>query len=83
MLTADQWEAMHRLFQPESLSFDTSQELELIRLKAAYFIKRLNEVFEPCGTGWPYAQAPAWRSISRMMVRRSPLKSPSNTVETL
>ena len=58
LLTADQWEALNGLFPPESLSVDTSQELELISIKAVYVIERLNDVFEPCGIGWRYAHSP-------------------------
>jgi hypothetical protein len=43
---------------PGVLNGDTDQGFELIRIKAAYVIERLNEVFGPCGIGWRYAHSP-------------------------
>lgn len=58
LLTADQWEALHAPFPPESLSADTSRGFELTSIKAAYVIERLNEVLGPCGIGWRYVHSP-------------------------
>jgi hypothetical protein len=58
MLTQGQIQALKAPFPPEALSSDTGRGFELTRIKAAYIIERLNQVFSPCGTGWCHAHSP-------------------------
>jgi hypothetical protein len=61
MLTQEQIQAIKAPFPPEALSADTSRGFELTSIKAAQapaVIKRLNEVFGPCGIGWRYVHSP-------------------------
>jgi len=61
MLTQDQIQALKAPFPSEALSRDTSRGFELTSIKAAQapaVIKRLNDVFGPCGVGWRYVHSP-------------------------
>jgi hypothetical protein len=57
MLTQEQMQKLRARFPPEAPKPDTSRGFELTSMKAAYVIKRLNDVFGPCGIGWRYVHS--------------------------
>jgi hypothetical protein len=55
-------------FPPEAFEVDDSRGFELVGIKGAYVIERLNEVFGPCGSGWAYTVKRAELMDDWMMV---------------